>query len=166
MMQSVHKEYFKITKYLIEHKLSITTMESCTSGMIASLITDTEGASAVFQGAFVTYCNRMKVENGVSEEVIKEYGVYSVETAKAMASACREKMKATIGIGVTGSLVTIDPENHDSVPGEVYICIIWGENQVSEKFQLSEGLSRLEAKLEVAKLVAEKFWELALIENI
>ena len=45
-------------------------MESATSGQIASLITDTEGASAVLRGAYVTYCNDAKVKCGVPAEVI------------------------------------------------------------------------------------------------
>ena len=46
-----------IIKQLIASHTTISTMESCTSGLIASLITDTEGASAVFPGGYVTYLN-------------------------------------------------------------------------------------------------------------
>ena len=51
--------------YLIEHGISISTMESCTSGLLASAITDTEGASAIFKGGFVTYSNEAKIRQGV-----------------------------------------------------------------------------------------------------
>ena len=63
IMKKIYKEsdirndYKKLTKLLIERDMTITTMESATSGQIASLITDTEGSSAVLKGAFVTYCN-------------------------------------------------------------------------------------------------------------
>ena len=50
----IRETYQNLTEKLIEKKLTITTMESATSGQIASLITDTEGSSAVFQGAFIT----------------------------------------------------------------------------------------------------------------
>ena len=53
----VREGYARLTKLLIERKMTITTMESCTAGQIASLVTDTEGSSAVLKGAFVTYCN-------------------------------------------------------------------------------------------------------------
>lgn len=46
-----------IIKQLIASHTTISTMESCTSGLIASLITDTEGASAIFPGGYVTYLN-------------------------------------------------------------------------------------------------------------
>ena len=49
-----------IIKQLIASHTTISTMESCTSGLIASLITDTEGASAIFPGGYVTYLNETK----------------------------------------------------------------------------------------------------------
>ncbi len=45
---SIRKAYHQLTKQFIEKKLTISTMESATSGQIASLITDTEGASSIF----------------------------------------------------------------------------------------------------------------------
>ena len=49
------QEKDKIVRKLIDTNTTISTMESCTSGLIASMITDTEGASAVFPGGYVTY---------------------------------------------------------------------------------------------------------------
>ena len=73
----IRNDYKKLTKLLIELGMTITTMESATSGQIASLITDTEGSSAVLKGAFVTYCNEAKIMQGVpcrdSGEV---YGIF------------------------------------------------------------------------------------------
>ena len=87
--QEIRADYRKITEKLIEKEKTITTMESCTSGLIASLITDTEGASAVLKGAFVTYSNIGKIMQGVPEETLEKYSVYSNETAIAMAEVCR-----------------------------------------------------------------------------
>ena len=58
----IRADYHKLTKLLISKGLHITTMESATSGQIASLITDTEGASAIFKGALITYCNEEKTQ--------------------------------------------------------------------------------------------------------
>ena len=108
----------------IENHLTITTMESVTSGLIASLITDTEGASAVFKGAFVTYSNEAKIRHGVPEEIISRYSVYSEETAAAMAKSCARSYDADIGIGVTGTSGNTDPDNPQfSEPGKVYAGI-------------------------------------------
>ena len=46
------QEKDKIVRKLIDTNTTISTMESCTSGLIASMITDTEGASAVFPGGY------------------------------------------------------------------------------------------------------------------
>ena len=58
-----------VIKTLIEKQTTISTMESCTSGLIASMITDTEGASAIFPGGYVTYSNETKMLVGVDEQV-------------------------------------------------------------------------------------------------
>ena len=121
--KQIREKYEKITKTLIEKRLTITTMESCTAGMVASLLTDTEGSSAVLRGAFITYSNEAKIMQGVPAEIIEKYGVYSEETARAMAAACRKAYGADFGIGVTGTMGNADPENNDSVPGEVYFAI-------------------------------------------
>ena len=56
--KEIRADYRRLTKLLIEKKMTITTMESATSGQLASLITDTEGSSAVLKGAFVTSTKR------------------------------------------------------------------------------------------------------------
>lgn len=120
----IRAHYRALTELLIEKKLTITTMESATSGQIASLITDTEGSSAVLKGAFITYCNEAKILQGVPAEIIDRYSVYSTQTAEAMAVACMRAYHADIGIGVTGTMGNVDPANpEDSVPGQVYFAI-------------------------------------------
>ena len=74
----IRNDYKKLTKLLIERDMTITTMESATSGQIASLITDTEGSSAVLKGAFVTYCNEAKIMQGVPAEILEKYTVYQL----------------------------------------------------------------------------------------
>jgi PncC family amidohydrolase len=96
--QEIRNDYQKLTETLREKNISITTMESCTSGQIASLITDTEGASGIMKGAFVTYSNEAKIMQGVPEEIIDKYSVYSKETACAMADACRKTYNADFGV--------------------------------------------------------------------
>ena len=55
--KDIRDDYRSLTKLLIQKNMTISTMESATAGQIVSLITDTEGASAIIKGAFVTYCN-------------------------------------------------------------------------------------------------------------
>ena len=152
--KEIRKDYAKLTKLLIEWNMSITTMESATAGQIASLITDTEGASAIFKGASITYSNETKIMQGVSAEVIHKYTVYSKETAEAMATACANMYGADIGIGVTGTMGNTDPDNADaSVPGQVYFAISLKGTVRSYVVEIPQQPSRLMYKLAVAKEV-------------
>ncbi len=152
--KEIRKDYAKLTKLLIEWNMSITTMESATAGQIASLITDTEGASAIFKGASITYSNETKIMQGVSAEVIHKYTVYSKETAEAMATACANMYGADIGIGVTGTMGNTDPDNADaSVPGQVYFAINMKGSVRSYVVEIPQQPSRLMYKLAVAKEV-------------
>ena len=128
----------EVVKKLIEKKISITTMESCTGGALISAVTDVEGASSITEGGFVTYSNEQKIKAGVPRETIDTYGVYSEETAIKMAEVCRKKMNASIGVGITGTLSNVDPNNNDSVQGEVYFCInYFGESEVVRKIKVA-----------------------------
>ena len=98
-------------------------MESCTSGLVASNITDYEGASAILKGSSITYSNEAKINAGVSKYIIEDFGVYSLETAVDMAWNTRRNFGSQIGIGVTGSLGNVDPVNKDSVSGKVFFQI-------------------------------------------
>lgn len=154
----IRENYRKLTRLLIAKELTITTMESATSGQIASLITDTEGSSAVLKGAFVTYCNEAKIMQGVPAEIIDKYTVYSKETAGAMAKACRKAYNANIGIGVTGTMGNVDPANPDvSVPGQVYFAIDIDGNVQAYYVELPPQSSRLAYKLAVAEKIYEEF---------
>ena len=152
----VRSKYEILTKTLIGRKRTITTMESCTSGQVASLITDTEGSSAVLKGAFVTYSNEAKIMQGVPKEIIETCGVYSAETAEAMAVSCRDAYRADYGIGVTGSFGNIDPNNADSVPGEVYFAIAVSRETQSFHCRIPVQPSRLQYKLYMADVIADR----------
>ena len=152
----VRKKYEKLTKLLIEKGLTITTMESCTAGQIISLITDTEGSSAITKGGFVTYSNEAKIMQGVPKEIIETYGVYSDETAKAMAETCRAIYQADIGIGVTGTFGNVDPNNEDSEIGCVYFAIDIKGTVKNYSIKVNEKCSRYEYKLLVAEKIADQ----------
>lgn len=157
----IRKKYRTLTQTLIEKQLTITTMESATSGQIASLITDTEGSSAVLKGAFITYCNEAKIQQGVPAEVIEKYTVYSKETAKAMAKACQTAYNADIGIGVTGTMGNVDPANAEaSVPGKVYFAIAYHERTTAYECEIPPQPSRLCYKMAVAEEIVDELMQL------
>lgn len=153
----IRKNYRLLTLKLIEKGYTITTMESATSGQLASLITDTEGSSAVLKGAFVTYANETKIMQGVPAEIINTYSVYSLQTVEAMAKACRKTYSANIGIGVSGTMGNVDPSNTEaSIPGQVYFAIDF-EGEIHSYFlELCPQETRLAYKLAVCEEIFEK----------
>ena len=156
----VREEYGKLTRLLIERKVSIATMESCTGGMIASLLTDTEGSSEVFRGSYVTYSNEAKVQSGVPKETVERFGVYSAETAASMAEACRNALKTEIGLGITGSFGNADPANADSVPGEVFFAIATSNGTKGFHCSIPRQSSRLAYKFYIADVVSGKLFDM------
>jgi len=154
--KNVRDKYRFITKALIEKELTITTMESCTSGLVASLLTDTEGASAVLKGAFITYSNEAKIAQNVPADVIAKFGVYSEETALEMALAAGRAYDADISVGVTGTMGNADPANDDSTPGEVFFAIAGRDGAKSYHISVPVQDSRYEYKLYVAGAIADE----------
>ena len=153
----IRMNYRNLTQLLISRHLTITTMESATSGQIASLITDTEGSSAVLKGAFITYCNEAKIMQGVPAEIIDKYTVYSKETAGSMAQVCRKAYNANIGIGVTGTMGNVDPANPDSsIPGQVYFAIDIDGDVEEYYVEFTPQPTRLAYKLAVAEEIYEE----------
>lgn len=160
-MEQTQKD--NIIKKLIDTHTTVSTMESCTSGMIASTITDTEGASAIFPGGYVTYLNETKIFIGVEEEIIRKYGVYSKECAKEMARTVQEKMHTDIAIGITGTTGNIDPNNADSMQGVVYFCIrVKDKENTFEVHAEVAGMNRHEIKQMYTDMVFEKLQTLVM----
>ena len=82
--------------------LTLATMESCTGGFLAHTITQVPGSSAYFRGGIVSYTNEVKAAWGVDPALIREHGAVSPQVAEDMARACRERLEADLGIGITG----------------------------------------------------------------
>ena len=81
----------------------ITTVESCTGGLLGHLITETPGSSRYYVGGFVTYADETKQAMvGVPAEVLRAHGAVSAQTAMAMALGGRDRTGAEIGVAVTG----------------------------------------------------------------
>ena len=122
---------------LLRHRnLQLATMESCTGGLLASMLTDVPGGSSNFRGGLVTYATDLKEKFGVSREIVATHGVISVETARAMAEAVRPQAEADVGIGVTG---VAGPEEQEGKPvGTVHIAVSTGD-RISDTSQRFSG---------------------------
>lgn len=86
-----------------ERELVLATAESCTGGMLASLLTDVRGVSHAFDRGFVTYSEESKTELlGVPAALIDEKGAVSKEVAIAMAEGALAGSHAHIALAITG----------------------------------------------------------------
>jgi len=86
-----------------ERALVLATAESCTGGMLASLLTDVRGVAHAFDRGFVTYSEESKTELlGVPAALIAEKGAVSKEVAVAMAEGALERSRAHIALAITG----------------------------------------------------------------
>ena len=83
--------------------LMLATAESCTGGLLASLLTDIPGKSHVFERGFVTYTNEAKHELlGVPHAVLDEDGAVSEASARAMADGALANSRAHAAVSITG----------------------------------------------------------------
>ena len=82
---------------------TIATAESCTGGLVASLLTAVPGSSAVVERGFVTYSNAAKAEAiGVPMDLIRQHGAVSEPVARAMAAGALTASRATVAVAITG----------------------------------------------------------------
>jgi nicotinamide-nucleotide amidase len=83
--------------------LKIATAESCTGGLVAALLTEIAGSSAVVERGFVTYSNEAKTELiGVPASLIATHGAVSEPVARAMAEGAVAHSYADVAVGITG----------------------------------------------------------------
>lgn len=112
-----------VVNLLIEKKMTIATMESCTGGFVASSITDIDGSSSVLKFSAVTYSNEYKIKMGVSKEVIDKYSVYSMNVAREMAKKISDFANSDIGVGITGKINRVDENNLFGDDNKIYYAI-------------------------------------------
>ncbi len=92
-----------VVRELAAQGKTVATAESCTGGLLAKRLTDIPGASDVFHMGCVTYANEIKtLLLGVPEEMLRQHGAVSPQTAEAMACGVRERSGADYGVGITG----------------------------------------------------------------
>lgn len=97
------EEMIQMQNLLLKHQKTITCAESCTGGLIASLITAISGSSNIFNGSIISYANSIKnQELNVKNETLQTYGAVSEQTVKEMLSGSLAKFKANYSIATSG----------------------------------------------------------------
>ncbi|MDB2448874.1 CinA family protein [bacterium] len=92
----------RLAERLLVKGQRLTTVESCTGGLIAAALTDRAGSSDWYEGGWVTYSNELKQALGVPADTLAEYGAVSEAVARAMAESGRRQAQVECAVAVTG----------------------------------------------------------------
>ncbi len=123
----------EVVQLLKSAGMTVTTVESCTGGLISATLVDVTGASAVLNQAYVTYANEAKHSLvGVKEETLEAYGAVSEQTAREMAEGGAKAAKADAALAVTG-IAGPDGGTSEKPVGLVYIGCHVNGNTVVER---------------------------------
>ena len=126
-----------IADLLIKNNLTVSTAESCTSGLLASRLTDVPGSSQYFKGGSVCYSNELKINDiGIDKDLIERHGAVSEEVAKSLAKNIAQKNNTDLGIGITG-IAGPDGGTEKKPVGLVFIGIFYKNNLYIKKYNLT-----------------------------
>ena len=120
------RDFANIVAYLQSHSQHLVTAESCTAGLIASLLGAVNGCGDWLECGFVTYSPAAKIRLlGVKLATIEEYGLTSEEVAREMAKGALEKSGADIAIANTG---VAGPDDAPDGTKAGTVCFAWGHH--------------------------------------
>lgn len=154
-----------VVNLLIEKKMTIATMESCTGGFVASSITDVEGSSNVLKFSAVTYSNEYKIKMGVSKEVIDKYSVYSINVAREMAKNISNFANSDIGVGITGKINRVDENNLFGDDNKIFYAIYDKNNDKYYEYELiAIKDTRLNNKKYIMECISKSLFEI--LDNV
>jgi nicotinamide-nucleotide amidase len=146
----------RLFKLLGEKKLTLATAESCTGGVIGSILSDAPGAGDLFHGGFVLYTKQHKIAFGIPKKLIEANGIVSEAVARAMAEGALEHSPADIAVGVTG-VAGPEPDDEGNPVGLVCIAAARREHDTiarTYRFKSKErGEIRCKAAEQALKLV-------------
>jgi len=150
-----------LVKKLIEKKLTISTAESCTGGLIASEITSVAGSSEIFGSGYVTYANTAKMKMlGVKDKTLADFGAVSEQTAKEMAEGAKAASGADIAVSVTG-IAGPGGGSAEKPVGLVYIALADNDGTIVQKLNLDGSRDKVRGRTvkNVLKMVIQRIDE-------
>lgn len=136
---------------------TLVTAESCTGGMIGSLLTAVPGSSRVYKGGIISYTNQVKeAQLGVPADMLAKFGAVSQPVAVAMATGAMKKLGADIAISVTG-LAGPDGDDFGTPVGTVFIGYADANISFARKFRFEGNRQqvRLAAAEQALRIVLE-----------
>ena len=154
MWKKINRQSEILFHNCLEKKLTVTTAESCTGGMIASSIVSVSGSSAIFKSSVVTYSNEMKSKIlNIPLKSINENGAVSKVIAYTMAYNVLDLINSDISIAVTGIAGPGGGSKNKPI-GLVYIGIGTKQNIVTKRYLFKGNRLKIrqETTLESLKL--------------
>lgn len=122
---------------LLKNGLTIAAAESCTGGMLSSMLTDVPGSSEYLLGSVVSYSNGIKEKFlGVSELTLGQYGAVSENVAIEMAEGVQKRMNVDVGVGITG-IAGPGGASEAKPIGLVYIAVTYKQKTICKKYYFS-----------------------------
>jgi PncC family amidohydrolase len=83
--------------------LTFAFAESCTGGMLSSVVTKVPGISSVYKGSYIAYSEDFKIHLlGVPSQLIEKFGVVSEPVALSMAQGIKRLAKVDLSLAITG----------------------------------------------------------------
>lgn len=115
-------------QFMLTHKLTMTTAESCTAGLIAATLADVPGAGALLDCAFVVYSPQAKQQCvGVQAATLETFNLTSEEVAREMAVGALNNSRANLAVSNTGVTDDTDPD----IPAGTQ-CFAWAFKVLGE----------------------------------
>ncbi|MBV4552055.1 CinA family protein [Pseudomonas sp. SWRI102] len=111
-----------LVDYMREHDLRLTTAESCTAGLIVTLLAEVPGSGSLIESGYVVYSPEAKQRLlGVKPRTIDTFNLTSREVAEEMALGALHDANANVAVATTGLL---GPDDKDGIPAGT-ICFAW-----------------------------------------
>lgn len=142
---------------LIKNNLTITFAESCTGGMLSSMLIGVPNASMVIKQSYITYCDEAKINIlGVKEDTINNFTAVSRRTAAEMAEGAKACAGSDIAVSVTGYADACEDEPEKS--GLVYIGISYNNKTDVREFHFKGARNnvRKQACEEALEMIMER----------
>ncbi len=151
-----------VVQYMIDERLTVSTAESCTGGIIGAALTSVPGASKIYGCGVISYSEKIKEKLlEVPHKTIEVKGVVSAETAISMAEGVMKLSGSDVSVAVTGLAGPASDE--DGLPvGTVYIAVIYKDIKFAENLRLYElgNFDRETNRLLSAAFALEKTFEI------
>jgi len=133
-----------VSKLLSNAGLTLSLAESCTGGLLTTMLTSQPGASAFLERAGITYADSAKKDwLNVPSLLLQQYGAVSENCARAMASGLRQNTGTDLSLAITG-VAGPDGGTDEKPIGTVYISLASASGVHVKKYNFSGDRSQIQ----------------------